>query len=184
MALGVLVVAGGALVLFLVPGGGGAPRTKGPAEEVLVLPPPSAGTAPAPRRPADGNASRPPAPRARSAYVLAPLPPPSGRRVLPVPVGARRDFVSPALSLPPPPSGWYLEVGASASYARARRLLRRFSAAHFQAWISPRATASGAELYRVWVGPYRTRTEVEAMMLRATALSGVAPEIVRHRRAG
>ncbi len=166
-----------ALGIFLS-GGRPARRPRGPAERVLVLAPPGA-TGPAAKR--AGGAPVAAAPRGP---VLTPLPPPSGRRVLPVPVGARHDFVSPALSLPSPPSGWYLQVGKSRVYTRARRLLERFVRAHFGGWISPRATAAGSEIYRVWIGPYRTRARVETMMLRATALSGAAPEVIRHRRPG
>jgi len=178
LVIGGLVLGAIAVVLgFILTGGKSPPPRRTSAERVLVLAPPGL------RAPAPGPARSAPrvVPPARGP-ALAPLPPPSGRRVLPVPVGARRDFVSPSLSLPPPPSGWYLEVGRSGDFARAHDLLERFARARFRGWISPRATAAGSEIYRVWIGPYRTRAEVETMMLRATALSGTAPEIVRHRR--
>ncbi len=168
------------LLGFLFSGGRSPHRSRGPATRVLVLAPP--GLRPSPSSPAKAvaTASSP----SFSQPVLAPLPPPSGKRILPVPQGASRDFVSPSLSLPAPPSGWYLQVGEDTVYARAHRLLERFVHARFRGWISPRATAAGSEIYRVWIGPYRTRARVETMMLRATALSGAAPEIVRHRHGG
>jgi len=174
---GLVLLAIAVLLVFVLRGGKPAPHRRAPAERVLVLTPPGLHASPSgPARSAPVSAPAAPGP------ALAPLPPPSGRRILPVPVGARQDFVSPSLSLPPPPSGWYLEVGRSADFTRAHDLLERFARARFRGWISPRATAAGSEVYRVWIGPYRTRAEVETMMLRATALSGTAPEIVRHRR--
>ena len=176
LVLGLVALVLGIVAVFaLFRGGPSAPHHA--AGRVLVLPPPGAGASAAPRV-VRAAASRPRGP------ALAPLPPPSGRRVLPVAVGAHRDFVSPSLSLPSPPSGWYLQVGKSGDYARARRILQRFDRARFKTWISPRATAAGSEIYRVWIGPYKTRSRVEATMLRATALAGVPPEVIRHRRHG
>lgn len=177
--VGVIVIV--AIVSFSKSSHGLPPhKQKGGAARILVLAPPTPGSSSSTH---EAVVRKAPA-ASTSPYVLGRLPPPSGHRVLPVPVGARSDFVSPSLTLPSPPTGWYLEVGATASYRRAHRLLERFTRSHFQAWISPRATASGAERYRVWIGPYADRGRVEAVMLNVTALTGVAPRILRHHHGG
>lgn len=137
---------------------------------------------PAPRR---VNADGTPAP-ASTPVPAAPVPAQSNeqapRSVLPAPVDAVDLAGAPVPARPAPESavgGYFVQVGAYSDPGNAERV-RAEAAAAGPVVVDTRSTVSGADLFRVRVGPWSSREEAEAAR-RVLSSLGYAESVIAQR---
>ena len=140
---------------------------------------------PAPRRVSADAAQAIPASQARREAEEGPMPllpasayaaPAGESQMLGAPLGEAQRFTPRAA---PTTGGFVVQVGAFSDLNNAHRV-RDQAAAAGPVEVDVRATASGAELFRVRVGPWATREQAEAAHLQLTAL-GFAESVVAAR---
>lgn len=144
-----------------------------PAATATPAPQPAPTPAPAPAAPSTMQqelAAKPlfpatPAPKPAPAPAPAPKPTP---KPAPKPVPAPKPAPKPAPAPKPTaqprpvpvasiPTGYYVQLGSFKNKEGAATLARKAATRHWSSYVAPRPNG----LHAVWIGPYRTRAEVD-----------------------
>jgi rare lipoprotein A len=86
---------------------------------------------------------------------------------------------APAPEVAPMRNGYSVQLGAFANYANAQAFLAHAQNQLASARVEARIRQSGG-LYRVYVGPYSTRSEAERLSARITQAFGFPTTIAAH----